>query len=474
MSAVAVSVVIPVHNGERLIGEAIRSVLEQTYDAFEVIVVDDGSTDDTARAVAAYRDPRVRLLAHGRNRGLHAARNTGIRAARADILAFLDHDDLFHRDKLGAHVHLLTNDRPDIGFSYNARFELNHGANTIREIWLPPASLTLADCVLGFPVAPSDMVIRRRWLETAGLWEEAHGHYGGEIILTGRLHFAGCAFARINRVLNYRRRHAGRVLADVAGNCQMELDAQHRILTDPRCPREVAALHDAAWSNTYLAWAWRGLVQGELPLGQKFVREAMRLNPSLLCGTVPPLLEFVASNSLLDESLDHEALLPGVFAALPSEVAHFAQHYPWAAARGHLIKAMRAIMWERVDDADVHLANATRWKARADDALLGKLAHQLLEHEIVFGSTAARAALARCARGLTRVAGRRTGRRLRSAYWAGRAFLSYNAGAYSDVPTGVLRALGNQPCAITNRGLLAILLRSLARVNVGQRNAQSP
>ncbi len=463
MSGVDVSVVIPVYNGEKLIGEAIRSVLRQTHANFEIIVVDDGSTDGTAQVVAAVRDPRLRQLAHDRNRGILAARNTGIRAARAEILAFLDHDDLFHADKLRAHVQLLSRDRPEVGFSYNARFELNPGTDTIREMWLPPAPLPFADCVLGFPVSPSDMVIRKRWLDTAGLWEETHGLFGGEMILTGRLHLAGCAFARIDRALNSRRHHAGRVFADLAGNCQMELDAQQRIFADSRCPPEIAALRDRAWSSTYLVWAMQALIQDEAPLGRRLIREAVRLNSALLTGTPSPLLDSLINRSLADETIDHEAVLARLFAALPPEIGQFERCHPWATARGHLLKAMRATLWERPEDARRHLAEARRWRARVDDALLRKLAAHLLDYEVVFGRAAARLAVARCTRGLATVAGWAAGRRLRAAYWAGRAFSGYHDGAYSTVPWSVLRAWANEPREIANRGFHAILLRSLAR-----------
>ena len=90
-----VSVVIPAYNRGRVIGRAVRSVLAQTYQAVEVIVVDDGSTDDTSHMIATLveEDPRVRCLQHDANRGAQAARNTGIRAARGEWIAFLDSDD---------------------------------------------------------------------------------------------------------------------------------------------------------------------------------------------------------------------------------------------------------------------------------------------------------------------------------------------------------------------------------------------
>jgi glycosyltransferase involved in cell wall biosynthesis len=95
-----VSVVIPAYNRSGVLRQAIDSVLAQTHSDLEVIVVDDGSTDDTAALVAEYDDDRVRYVGHERNRGRSAARNTGIEASNGEYIAFLDSDDRWLPHKL--------------------------------------------------------------------------------------------------------------------------------------------------------------------------------------------------------------------------------------------------------------------------------------------------------------------------------------------------------------------------------------
>ena len=90
-----VSIIVPVFNRRSAIREALESILKQTYEHWEALVVDDGSTDGTAQVVEEYSraDSRVRLLRHGQRKGAQAARNTGIRDAQGEWIAFLDSDD---------------------------------------------------------------------------------------------------------------------------------------------------------------------------------------------------------------------------------------------------------------------------------------------------------------------------------------------------------------------------------------------
>ncbi len=112
------SVVIPVYNVARYLRQCLDSVLAQRFTNFEIICVDDGSPDDSVAIIASYDDARIRLVRQ-ENRGLAAARNTGINASRGIYLALLDADDFWHPDKLSKHYrHLQLH--PEIAISYSA------------------------------------------------------------------------------------------------------------------------------------------------------------------------------------------------------------------------------------------------------------------------------------------------------------------------------------------------------------------
>ncbi len=132
-----VSVVIPAFNAYTFIERTLRSAARQTYPALEIIVVDDGSTDDTAKLVkrCAMNDPRIRLL-RTPNRGVAAARNTGIEASSGRFVAFLDADDLWHPTKIEKQVNALNG----LSSRWAAVYVLHYVIDRDDEIIRPGAS----------------------------------------------------------------------------------------------------------------------------------------------------------------------------------------------------------------------------------------------------------------------------------------------------------------------------------------------
>lgn len=115
---IAITVVVGVYNTSEFIAETIKSVLQQTYTDFELLLIDDGSTDDTADIVRNFceQDSRVKLISQ-ENQGVSVARNTGINMAQGEFIAILDADDLWLPNKLAMHIqHFSTN--PNLGLSF--------------------------------------------------------------------------------------------------------------------------------------------------------------------------------------------------------------------------------------------------------------------------------------------------------------------------------------------------------------------
>lgn len=460
MTSPLVSVIIPAYNQAEFLPETIQSVLNQTYPHFEIIVVNDASTDNTDEVMKRFSDPRIRCIVHEQNQRLSAARNTGIRASKGDLLFLLDADDLFHPEKLEAHVKFLA-EHPEIGVSYNARFELNHSSNTIREMWRPPLSVGLKDLLLAFPFAPSDTVVRREWAFKVGLFDPAAGT-AEDTDFPCRLALAGCQFAGIDRALNYRRYHSGRGRKNLPGRLADVERVQAAILADPRCPQEIRAIGRMAIKHHLMVIVSLALIQNETEHAHKYTRELAALDPSVLRGEPCELVDFLFAECSADESVDHEALLRQVFAQLPTELAQLSAQYDWAAARGWLWKGIRAVIWGREEAARSHFARAFRLRAAMDEQLMQLITYHLLGYETEFGAEALKAVLEKLIPRLNRLA-KGSGNKLQGSYLINRAFDLYRSRNYHKVPSLVARACRSDPSYLRNRGALSILLRSLVK-----------
>ena len=169
-----VSIIVPVFNRAATVGRAVASVVAQTLRDWELVLVDDGSDDDLAGAMAAFSDERLRILRHERNRGAAAARNTGIGAARAPLIAFLDSDDEWLPAKLARQVDAIGRAGPRLGALCTA-FRVRRTRTGYSEDRYPRAPGGWpAQLLDGCFVSPgSTLLARRECFDTVGLLDES-------------------------------------------------------------------------------------------------------------------------------------------------------------------------------------------------------------------------------------------------------------------------------------------------------------
>ena len=177
--APAVSVILPTHNRAALLRQAVASVQAQTFRDWELIIVDDGSTDDTAAVAEALsaQDARIRVVRQP-NRGGAAARNAGIRQARGTFVAFQDDDDLWHAEKLSRQCAVLSSGHPEYGWLYGfmevenlvtgARSTHGRVVTTYRELFS------------GYFIGTPTVLIRQSCFSRVGLFTEDHALWGAE------------------------------------------------------------------------------------------------------------------------------------------------------------------------------------------------------------------------------------------------------------------------------------------------------
>jgi glycosyltransferase involved in cell wall biosynthesis len=198
-----VSCIVPVFNGERFIAEALASIAEQEYGPLEIIVVDDGSTDCT-HDVVMNSGIQVRYLRQN-NAGGPTARNTGIKAATAEFIAFLDADDRWHREKLARQMARFT-----------SRVELDASVAHAQNFWMTEVAAeqgaVAADrrsgAVPGY--VAGTLVTRRRFFNELGMFNETLRH-GEQMEWFLRARQAGAVIELLPDVLLHRRLHGDNV-----------------------------------------------------------------------------------------------------------------------------------------------------------------------------------------------------------------------------------------------------------------------
>jgi glycosyltransferase involved in cell wall biosynthesis len=209
--SIIVSVIIPAYNAEKYLSETLESVLNQTFSDFELLIIDDGSTDRTAEIVSDYsrQDKRLKLVSQ-QNQGVSIARNRGIQLAQGEYLAFLDADDRWLPNKLAAHVeHFNNNLRLGISFGRVEFISFEGGSTNYlsnsRLDKINPEHLYYENLV----VTPSNAVIRRSVFEnTDGFDPNLYGTEDMELFF--RIIYQGWKVEGIDDVLvNYRTNQAG-------------------------------------------------------------------------------------------------------------------------------------------------------------------------------------------------------------------------------------------------------------------------
>jgi glycosyltransferase involved in cell wall biosynthesis len=263
-----VSVVIPTYNRASLVGEAMRSVLAQTFPDFELIVVDDGSTDDTRSVVAGFKDSRIRYVPQD-NMGISGARNTGIRNARGRYVAFLDSDDLWLPQLLEVEVHILDHN-PEAGVVYAKAQGIGSDGNLTfesRGYVQKYSGQTLKSMLYADFTCIQTSLVRRQCFERAGLFDESlTGRVDWDMFLRLAQH---CDFAHVDRVLAHFRTHAQQFTGPASTQFAEVVEAGVTVLdkafSAAGLPREVMAIKPVAYRNLFtdigLRWlsisAWR-------------------------------------------------------------------------------------------------------------------------------------------------------------------------------------------------------------------------
>lgn len=254
---VKVSVIIPAYNGDRFLAAAINSVLQQTYGDYEIIIVDDGSTDNTAQVAQQY-GKTVRYF-HQVNQGVAASRNLGLAAAMGDYIVFFDQDDLLLPDKLSSQAELL--DRQQHLGIVNSGWQIcrcdrpNSPQATVQP-WQQIPDLSPANLIIWKPVFLGAMMFRRTWLERVGGFDTAL-EQTPDVDLVMRLAQVGCPAAWVEEITVQYRQHE----ANASKNSLLQAQELNQItasfFAQPNLAPELKKLEAPSRYQSYIWAAWR-------------------------------------------------------------------------------------------------------------------------------------------------------------------------------------------------------------------------
>lgn len=302
-----VSVIIPTYNRAKMIGETIQSVLDQKFRDFELIVVDDGSTDNTKEVVDSFKDPRINYISR-QNSGPSAARNTGIQASSGDYIAFLDSDDLWLSDylelmvrQLDSHNDLglvcsdgyLRDDRTGVTIGTIWRTSLP-GFNPQRAAKQPLKELLLRpDCF----IRPPFTVVRRVVFNKVGYFDESlRNGEDWEIGIRIAHYFA---IETLDIPLGWVRKHDASLTVRSVEAYQENLRTFNKVLCNSSLSRADVALVKRGLARTHYEYGKSILENNGIDLGREKLLSAIKVNP--LC--VKPYLylaeSFLGSKTVL-------------------------------------------------------------------------------------------------------------------------------------------------------------------------------
>ena len=277
MRQTLVSVIIPVFNGEAYIAQAIDSVLNQTYQWWELIVIDDGSTDATRPVLQPYRD-RLEYVRQ-ENEGVSAARNHGLRLARGEYVVFLDADDMLLKEKLTEQVACLDEDQTQ-GCVHSGWHVVGSEGELLRTVepWLNAPRLDLESWLTWCPYHLGALMFRRAWLEEAGGFDPTL-RQAEDVDLLLRLSLMGCSTSWLRKPTMCYRQHQASTMRDGIQQAECITRVMTSFFARPDRPKQLDVLEDHILFNTAMWSAWHLYVTGYTSQIARYLRASMAHRP---------------------------------------------------------------------------------------------------------------------------------------------------------------------------------------------------
>jgi glycosyltransferase involved in cell wall biosynthesis len=456
-----VSVIIPTYNRAGLLPQTLASVLAQTYPQVEIIVVDDGSTDETPALLAQYAG-RVRVIRQ-ENQGETVARNKGIAAATGDYFTFLDDDDLFLPTKIEKQVRLLCA-RPDVDVVYCRYYHMAMDGQFLHKTSLMPEGDILPQLAYGNFLGAGTPLVPRRCVEKVGPFDATlpfRGKYSEDWDWFLRLALAGYTFACVQEPLWAYRVGPMSQTANVAQSEQGILAILTKLFAHPQLPEGIAAAKNHIYAVRHLWLSGRYYAIEQWSEAQRHLRQALALHPAW-CTSPDDWLESLFSQAMSQRLADPVTFITNTFAHLPSEIASWQNHQDYLLSRIYGELALNDYHQDHIPAAQQKLATAIQ----LDPSLLTQperfmetLGHTAMHLPVADPLAYVEKVLAHLPPMATSLIRLRP--RILSYVSVASAFEAHATGQRGRVMRQVLNAWRYQPTWLKNRGVTAIFLKAL-------------
>lgn len=337
-----VSVIIPTHNRAHVIGRAIESVLHQSYPHFEIVVVDDGSTDETKAVVANYSDPRVVYLWQ-ENQERSAARNHGIAASRGRYIAFLDSDDWFLPDKLAVQLPILKAN-PAIGMVIGGWSMMNDQGNIISTAcpWEKiPGQPSVEDWLFASVGKLCALLIRKEHLIAATGFDQSMSQ-SEDIELMIRLTLAGLTIGWTPQTVAAGLWHTENSLRNLEKVRLGRIAMLDKLFTRPDFREHLSLSQNQVYANAYFTVACYQFAAKQVNDAQRNLLTAVKLDPDLLADDGRCLVQKCVDISTSKFIEDPAQYIEFLFENLPAPLAGLYRYKRDALAEIWAIQAFRA------------------------------------------------------------------------------------------------------------------------------------
>jgi glycosyltransferase involved in cell wall biosynthesis len=273
-----VSVIIPTYNCDRYVVEAVKSAIAQTYEYKEIIVVDDGSTDQTKQLLETYNG--IINYIYQENQGVSAARNRGIKEAKGELICFLDADDFFILpSKLSEQVACFEA-QPSIGIVHTGWQVVDSNGKKLldRPLWNQCPNLNLETWLTINPVLPSAMMFSRDCLERVGGFDTQFSH-GEDTDMMLNLGLLGCKVKWLKKITVAYRQHSHNSIVQIDRCIKSSIAVLDKFFNQVDIPDQIREIKNTSYYHQFTWLAWCSYENGDYNKMVECLEKALLISP---------------------------------------------------------------------------------------------------------------------------------------------------------------------------------------------------